>query len=195
MYSKAISELIKFYKFKWVYSQPVVYILDSREDINNAYGKETQDWLIGWSAGRSLFLLNRKNVEKESKHKYSDDLYFTLIKHELSHQFFKVITNSGKPNWLNEGIATYVSEQRAHTKKIKKFEKFLGDPKKLGEDIYPESGYAIEILCNEFGEDKLHEFVKGIKGYRTVEDLKKIFKDVFGMPLKYESFNKLLKDK
>ena len=66
-------------------------------------------------------------------------------------------------------------------------------PKELGSLIYKESGFAVKILIEEFGEDKLRDFIKKIKGYKTVEDLRDIFFDVFKMQLSYEYFNRLLK--
>lgn len=192
LYSKAINELIEFYKFNWIKNRPKVYVLDTREDINSAYGRETQDWLVGWSDGRSLYLLSRETFEKESKHKYSEEVYFKLIKHELSHLFFRVITGSDKPTWLNEGIATLISGQLGDTTDIENFEVFLEDPKEVGSALYKESGYAVKVLIENFGEDALRTFIKKIKGYKTTGELKSLFKEVFGIPLKYASFNSLL---
>ena len=193
LYSRAINDLIAFYRFKWVKNQPKVYVLDTREDINSAYGKETPAWLVGWSDGRSIYLLNRNNLERESKHRYSDDFYFKLIKHEMSHLFFKVITNSDKPSWLNEGVATFISGQLENSTSIKDFEVFLEDPKEVGSALYKEAGYAVKVLIDNFGEDELSNFIKKTKGYKTTGELKSIFKEVFGIPLEYASFNKLLK--
>lgn len=194
LFEKAISELISFYKFNWLQNQPKVYILDSREDVNSVYGKDTQDWLIGWSDGRSIYLLNPENIEKESKHKYSDDLYFKLIKHELSHLFYKLLTNTDKPSWLNEGVATYVSGQVGEDTKLSVFNKFLEDPKEVGSAMYKEAGFALLLLSKEFGDEKILQYIKEIKDYKNSSDLKLKFKNVFGLELNYESFNKLLGD-
>ncbi|MBN1162402.1 hypothetical protein JXA34_01520 [Patescibacteria group bacterium] len=193
LFEKAIKELISFYKFNWVQNQPKVYIIDSREDINSVYGKDTQDWLIGWSDGRSIYLLNPENIEKESNHKYSDDLYFKLIKHELSHLFYKLVTNTDKPSWLNEGVATYVSGQVNEGTDFSNLSKFLEDPKEVGSAIYKEAGFALLLLSKEFGDEKILQYIKEIKGYRTSDEIRLKFQSVFDRDLTYDSFNMLLK--
>ena len=143
-----------FYGIDWSKNRPNVYLLNSRKMIDKVYGKETQDWMVGWSDGRNVYLLDRENYEKESKHKYSDDEYFKLLKHELTHLFYKILTFSDKPRWLSEGVSVYTSGQIEDHKKLGEFNKFLDYYDKWDGKAYMECGLFIKVLTDKFGKDK-----------------------------------------
>jgi len=76
--------------------------MKDRETINRLRGKETEDWIVGWVNKTDVYVLDKENYEKESNHKYSDEEYFRLIKHELAHSFFRLFLNS-KTNLIGYG--------------------------------------------------------------------------------------------
>lgn len=187
-----MQELRKFYGINWVNNQPKVFIVDLREDINTIRREKTPDWLVGWAAGRAVYLLNKKTFDKESDHKYTELRYFRLLKHELSHLFYQMLTNSSNPKWVNEGICLYLSGQINSKEPPVEFKEFLEFFDKAGESIYKEAGFAVKLLVDEFGKDKFIEFLKSLKEVETRESLAKVFKETFGKELSYETFNKLL---
>jgi len=70
----------------------------------------------------------------------------------------------------------------------KRFNGFLD-----GKNIYNESGAAIKLLIDNYGKNKLFEFLNKQKGISKNKELKSIFKEVYGSSLNYSFFNKLLK--
>ena len=150
---------------------------------------------IGWLHGLKIleiFLYSVEKNEKYSSHKYSEGEFYKLIKHELSHMFYKLITFTDKPRWLNEGISTYISGQLDNTKPLQEFKVFLDYFDKTDAELYKESGYLIKLLMDKFGKDKISQFIKSLKGVKDPETTAKIFQDIFGVQLSYDVLNELL---
>ena len=100
-------------------------MVKDRADIDALYGRKAGSWLVSWAEGRTIFLLEKEGYEKESSHRYDEERYLRLIKHELSHLFYESVVGSDKPRWLNEGISVYVSDQLTEATKINCPSKFL----------------------------------------------------------------------
>ncbi len=186
-YERAMKELNEFFGIRWVRNRPGVYLVDDRDTINSIRGAKTEDWVVGWiNGGEMAFVLNKDKFENNTNHKYNDDDYFKLIKHELAHLFFKIAAG-GKtgPKWLWEGVSILVSGQAEQWGKPKEFKGFLE-----GNDVYKESGYALLLLVNKYGKDKLIEFLKTRKNFNG--DLSILFKETYGLELSYATFNDLL---
>jgi hypothetical protein len=191
-YNRSMEELADFYGFKMNRNRPRIIIVDDRKTINSLKGSNTEDWNVGWQEARSVFVLNQNKTGIESRERYNDERYKALIKHELSHAFLRSITRWGYvPVWLNEGIAIYVSGQNKFKKPINNFVKFLESYDKADRDAYKESGFAIEILINEFGKKKLLTLVKKLKGVENKSGFIKTFKDIYGFSPLYAKFNRL----
>jgi len=196
MYKKSMEELDSFYKLNWKYNTPRIIVLKNRKEIDNLKNKKTPGWLVGWTEGNNVYLLDRKNYEKESSHKYSDEEYFQLIKHELSHLFFGIVSRANGMNqfiWLNEGVAGCLSQQYKGKNKPKKLGKFLGQYSNWKGDAYKESTYAVKILKDKFGDQKLLILIKSLSFVKSQKDFNKIFKEVYGSEPTYKFFNSLLK--
>lgn len=194
LYSRAMEDLKNFYGLRWERNTPKVFIVPDRQTINALQDRETEPWFVGWADNRNVYLLDRENFESDSNHKYSDNEYRQLLKHEISHMFFKIIVGSSKPRWLNEGISLCVSGQIAERKQPAKFKNFLDYYDKTDSGIYKEAGFVVKALINKFGKKAFAGFLKRIKGVQTEEAAASVFKEVFGLDLDYPSINALVCD-
>ena len=196
MYNKAMRELDKFFKLGWKRNKPVVIILNNRKQIDELWGCKTQSWLIAFAEENKIFLLDQKNYEKESSHKYSDKEYFQLIKHELSHLFFRIVCKNETFKqfiWFNEGVAGFLSGQYKTRPKPEKFDKFINQYSLWNGKAYQESAYAVKLLFDKFGKPKLLNLIKSLKNVKSQKDFNKNFKNIYGSEPTYNFFNKLLK--
>ena len=190
IFKESMDDLNAFYEINWKHDPPKIIIIDDRKTIDNMKGKATEDWLIGWSEGRTIFILNRDNLEKESDHKYNIRTYSAFIKHELSHSFYGIISEGRqKPIWINEGFAIYTSGQNEFKKKPAEFKSFIGFYEHGGKEVYAEAGFFIQGLVEKFGKKKLLDFVKGMKNSSTKEEIEKYFAKEYGFNLTYSEIN------
>lgn len=190
MYKTAIKELDKFYNIKLEYIPSIIFI-DTRKNINNLRCQKTELWQVGWQKNSVIYIISHEKLESESNHNYSDTYYFQLIKHELSHYYYKLYTYQSIP-WINEGLANYSSGQYTRMPPPIKFEKFLKYISQNGKDIYHESGYVIKLLIDKYGKEKMFELLKKLKEYKQEQDLFDFFKEIYGFELNYDNMNKLL---
>jgi hypothetical protein len=187
---KAIKELNEFFNQKWIYNTPKIFVVDDRKSINLLREQETEDWVVGWSMGRTaVCILNPENISKESSHDGTTYNIEHLVKHELCHSFFQMTFGQCKFAWINEGVSVYVAGQLDKYSMPKEFNGFLD-----GKKIYQESGSAIKLIMDNFGKKTLFEFLKKQSGVEKTEDLNDIFEDIFKAKLDYSFFNRL-KDK
>jgi len=137
-----------------------------------------------------VYLLDRDNFEKESSHKYLEDTYAALVKHELAHVFTQVISKQkgSKPIWLWEGIAIYLSGQNNFKKNPEKLSGFLSFYDGHDKVVYYESGFAVEFLVKKYGKEKLLELIKRLKETNSEDEFAKLFKEIYEVELKYENF-------
>lgn len=196
IYDQSMKELDEFFGLNWKIDRPKVFIVQDRKSIDEMLGQKTPDWIVGWSENDDVFVLSKENYEKESSHKYSDEAYFSLIKHELTHVFTKVFigvfNKDIQPDWLWEGLAIYLSGQTTKKEKPKKFKEFiecytqdLANP-----NVYQESGFAVQFLIENFGKIKLLKLLKTITNISSEEKFNKKFEEIYGFELNYENFVK-----
>ncbi|GEM_PF-1529219 len=147
-----------------------------------------------WSLQTSLKGYDRNNFDAESNHKYSAEKYYSLLKHEISHAFYRILCDGqNKPIWLCEGVAIYTSGQNGEKRPIDRFKKFLDFYEDGGKGVYDESGFVVHILVNEFGKQKLLDLIKGLKSTSSQKDFAALFVQIYGCEPTYERFNELLK--
>ena len=88
-----------------------IYIIHTREEMDIAAEKKTDDWLAGYTFGQKgqIFLFDPECYNKET----GRILYNIkkLLKHEVAHLYFGEITKANKPKWLNEGLAEYLAKK------------------------------------------------------------------------------------
>lgn len=190
-YKSALEELNTFFKIKWTRNTPKIFLISSREEFDNIYGKKTEEWVVGTTMGSShnIYLLAPESYEKHSNHTYSEEEYEALLKHEMSHLYTRIFYQDYIPRWLIEGVAIYSSGQLELKRKPKKFNTFLEFFGQGGKGLYGESGWAVMILDKEFGREKLLKLLKSLNGIEKVEDFNRKVDEVYGIKLTYEWFN------
>jgi len=192
-YKKSMKELNDFYDIDWAKQTPKVMIINNRETIDRLLGRKTEDWLVGWADfGNTLYLLNPLKYKTESSHTYKKESYAMLVKHELSHLFFRVLIKQGyTPIWLNEGVAIHLSGQNKFKKEIQEFKNFLNYYDEKGKGVYIESGFFIERLVNKFGKDNLLKLLKSLKDIKNKQEFDVLFFKIFKFKLNYKEINKV----
>jgi hypothetical protein len=193
---KSIIELGHFFNMTWTKNRPCIFLVQDRKTIDLLRGETTPDWLVGWSNGKDIFMLDEETFENESCHAHSDKEYFMLLKHELVHCFCNIVFPwFGKPLWLREGIAIYLAGQCSTKKRPETFREFLSYIESGGDKLYSESGFAVEILVREFGWNKIIDLIKGLRNVRSNKDFEVLFEKVYGFCLDYEEFERLRKNR
>lgn len=193
-YNDAMKDLNVFYGIGWVRNCPNIFIVENRKDIDDLKKFKTESWIVGWTSGWDVFILNEGKMGKESERKYTKKEYEALLKHELSHLFFGVMSGTiGKkpfPVWLCEGVAIYTADIQ-FKKPVKEFNAFLNFYENHGQEVYSEAGFFIEILVKKFGKTKLLDLIKSLKTIKTKKDFDKTFNKIYGFKLGYKEINKL----
>ena len=193
IYTESIADLNKFYEMNWVHHQPVVIIMKDRKTIDALKGESTERWMVGHAEGNKVFILDRNNLESESDHKYSQEKYYSLLKHEISHCFYRILSDGQmKPVWLCEGVAIYTSGQNKEKHPVECFKEFLDFFENGGKGVYAESGFAVYLLVKEFGKQKLLDLIKGLKSVDSQKDFTELFVQTYSIKPTYEKFNDLL---
>jgi hypothetical protein len=194
IYRESMTSLNKFYGINWKHHLPALIIVKDRKAIDSLRGEKTERWIVGWANGRNIFILNRNNMERESAHnEYTPEAYAALIKHELSHAFYEILSGGkNRPIWLCEGTAIFTSGQNRFKKRPDKFSKFLKFHDKGGADVYSESGFAITMLVDIYGKQKLLKLIKGTKDTRSKKEFERLFKGIYGFRPTYAEFNRMI---
>ncbi len=194
-YNQSMEKLKDFYGINWCKSTPKLMIVSDRKTYDLLKGEKTELWMVGTTLGssHSVYLLSPDVYDTDSNHEYSDEYFSRLICHELSHLFTRILYKEYIPVWLLEGIAIYSSDQLQEKEKPKEFKSFLSYFYNGGSGVYSESGFAVEILVNEFGKEKLFDFLKCLDKIKvTEESFKELFEEMFDIELEYNWFNKKL---
>jgi hypothetical protein len=187
-----MKELEKFFNLSWSADKPKIFLVKDRRAINKLLGEKTPAWLVGWIDNSNIFILDKKNYEKESSHRYFAKEYSKLIKHELVHVFFLKISGSkSEPDWLWEGLALYLSGQIKSENKPKQFKEFLKfhSTHNKRPQVYKEAGFAVEFLIENYGRKKLLKLIKSLKNIDTKKQFEKKFKQIYGFEPNYKNFN------
>ena len=191
-YEKSMKELDSFFELNWRNNRPNLVLVPDRKTINSLQGKVTEEWVVGWTSGNTVYILSDKNYETESNHKYSDEEYFSLLKHELTHCFSHIISKfSQKPIWLLEGLSIFLSGQLELKKKPTRYSKFIEFYKKGGKEVYSESGFAVEFLVKTYGKEKIFHLLRRSNECNSEKDFSNLFTSVYGFQLNYNNFGVL----
>lgn len=196
-----MKELNDFYGMNWIYNVPKIFIVNSGEDKNLLRGNSKNEWAVGWTPGRdTVFIMDRLKIKTETSQteNYSKNRYKALIKHELSHLFFKILVNYNNYNivWLWEGVAIYTSGQNQFKKRPEKLSQFLSfyddhmskDGKK---SVYYESGFFVEMLVKKFGKEKLLKFLRSLQKIKNKKEFDNLFFKTYKFKLNYREINKI----
>ena len=194
IFQSSMKDLNDFYGINWKINIPKIIIVKDRQTIDLMYVEKTEPWVVAWADNDSkiVYILDKNNFEQQSSHKYSDRYYASLIKHELSHLFYKIVSKNRRgPVWLSEGVAIYTSGQTKLKSRPKEFKNFLEFYDKGGSEVYAESGFAVEALVGAFGKNKLLKLIKSLPEANTEKDFNVIFRKIYGFELNYKSINRI----
>jgi len=198
IYKKFMRELEKFFEIELKNNKPKVFILPDKQSQLNFLNYNVPEWSIGWASEKNVYMISKqgieehRNLDKRFKNKkFSNIQYSALLKHELTHVATRIITNKKiNPTWLWEGIAIHLSGQtKLSYKKPEKLTKFLEFYDSYAEDLYKESGFAVEHLIKKHGKKKLLNLIEACKSINSKQEFNKKFKEIYGFVPGYKYFN------
>jgi len=172
--------------------QPNVFFVNSRKDINKIWGTKTENWMSGWAKNGNIFILNPKIYTKESNH--TKKHFWQTIKHEYCHLYFKQLTGTSYPKWLNEGLACYlagqVKKKPAQEEALRVFNYF----QKGDQQIYSVGYFWVRFLIEKFGRKKFLTLLNLLEPELTENKFKFIFLKVYKIDFSKKDLNLLIKD-
>lgn len=193
LYKQSMHELENFFDFKFTQNPPNFILLPDRNSFDTLTGSKTEDWVVGLTLKGNVYLLDQENYEKESSHKYSEEKYLALAKHELVHCFTNVVVSGcQKPVWLIEGISIYLSGQNKFKKKPQVFSTFIDFYDHGGAGVYAESGYVVNLLVQVYGKDKLIELLRKIGAAKSQKEFTEMFRSIYEIELDYKNITELI---
>ena len=184
------NELDIFFEFKA--QEPLLFLLDNRDDLDLIWGKKTERWFVGAFKNNSIFILNHKVYAQESSHAAEE--FWQTLKHEYCHYYYTQITRSHYPIWLNEGLASYISGKKLilkggyKDKLLDVFDYF----DRVDKNVYTIGQFWVEYLIKKYGKNK---FLKLINSFDARFDQQQfIFKfyQVYGFKFSRESFSEFV---
>jgi hypothetical protein len=166
-----------------------IIFVPSKKIMNSILGRKTKEWEVASTNNeQGIIMLDRKNYESESCHKYSKEEYEMVLKHEIIHSITFAHYKLYFPDWLIEGLALYFSGQYKLGSKPREFKNFISWDE-LNEGIYTECGFVIEILFEKYGNDKLFELLRSLRKNESQEIFNKNFERIYGVEFNYDIFN------
>ncbi|MBS3087722.1 hypothetical protein J4226_03950 [Candidatus Pacearchaeota archaeon] len=194
-YERAMKELDEFFERDWIMNRTKIVFVPDRKTYNSIRDKETDGWEIAFACNDSIYLLDPEAYEKDADgHIYSDERFFMLIKHELTHSFWNLFHYSHTPVWLSEGLALYLAGQYKTRTCPEKFVNFLDFYGEYGKFVYNESGFVVKILVEEFGKENVLELLKGLGSIKSEDQFYDLFERVYGFRISYDEMNKLMRE-
>ncbi|MEK7070069.1 MAG: hypothetical protein AAB962_03365, partial [Patescibacteria group bacterium] len=151
----------------------IVCVHKNRKEFDKKLNRKTKLWLVANVANGEINILHSNSFAKESTHKANE--FFPILKHEIAHLFIDRMTNGKSvPNWLDEGLASYVSKKYKDIKHSiyieEDFCEKLGTPKGWDEHsdyyAYDTASLFVAFLAEKYTLDKTMElFLKLDRNY------------------------------
>ena len=121
---------------------------------------------------------------------YNKNNFWQIIEHEMAHIYYNHSISSGRPYWLNEGLAMYFAKQKPksikYKKQILKAFKYFDT---FDSDIYYYGGNMVNFMISKIGIKNVIKIIKLFsKTTQTKEDFGKIFKKYISI----QRFNKTI---
>ncbi|OGD65874.1 hypothetical protein A3F08_00080 [Candidatus Berkelbacteria bacterium RIFCSPHIGHO2_12_FULL_36_9] len=176
-------------------AEPIVTIVESREEIDKLRGERTDKKLVGWHQKRKyIWILDQEKFESESTFKKKD--FDTILKHELSHFLFTNITKGSYPKWLNEGLACYLAGQKYHRGITKNdIEKVLKCYADFDRSLFAHSYLLVRKIIELKGEKYFVKFLKSFNENMKEEEFKILFKKFYNIDLSGSNLYDLINGK
>ncbi len=183
-------EFDKFFGIKL--ALPNIRLIADRRAFNNYWNKKTEDWMVGWTKENTIFILNPKNYTKESSHKTITS-FWQVLKHEHAHCYFKKITNTNYPKWLNEGLACYLSKQVKLQPMPREALKVFDYFSKNGTQNYKLGYFWVKLLIEKFGTEKFIKLIKTLSDKTTEKQFGRNFYNIYKFRYSKDDFKKVIK--
>jgi hypothetical protein len=183
-------ELSLFFNFKA--EQPLLFLVDNREDMDLIWGKKTEDWFVGAFKHNSVYIFNPEIFEKVSSHKIEE--FRQILKHEYCHAYYARLTNGYRPLWLNEGLACFLSGKKLILKddyKDKLLDIFSYFDK-TNSDIYKVGQYWVQFLLEKFGKKKFINLIKAMRLISTERQFSDKFYEIYSFKFNRSSFQEFI---
>ena len=185
--------------------EPKIIYLNSRKELDETYEKyskeKPKDWVIAFVNDDGIFIVSYDKFEEISNGIHKKEEFLQILKHEFVHKYFREKAGTGFPNWLNEGLANYLSDKE----KKKPSDEDLLDVFEFfnkgynNSKVYSIGYFWTKYLIENFGKEKLLDLLTSIKNYQADNLKEEIFKEVFykvyGFEYSKENFEKILLNK
>ncbi|MFH0912291.1 MAG: hypothetical protein V1807_01385 [Patescibacteria group bacterium] len=185
----AQKKLNKFFGIKL--ELPPVVLLQSRREIDKFWGKKTESWLCAWTKSETIYILDPKVFAKESDHTAGQ--FWQVLVHEYVHLYYHIITdsNTGKPRWLNEGLACYLAGQNKTIPAEGDLISLNGFFNVGGQKVYGVGYYWVKYLLDKYPQNKLLQLIRTVDSHTTARQFAYNFQDIYGFALTKSSLRHL----
>lgn len=178
----------------WVFK---IYLVKDRTTFTKLSGREsTENWQKARAEATSIFLIAPEALEEATQgfHHYDEKSYYKTVQHELAHCYWWLIhknTPYFRVNWMNEGLATYLSWQNEDRQKPEKFSQFLNFWDTWGKEGYLESGFVVQKLVEYKGNKVFLKLIESLAYHKEKSDFLRTFEELYGFSLSYEAIQDL----
>ena len=179
------------FRFKDKLEKMAVCVHKNRKEFDKKLNRKTKLWEVANVINGEINIIHINSFAKESFHKA--DEFFPILKHEIAHLFIdKKTDDKAVPKWLDEGLASYVSEKYKdikHSIQIEEgFCEKLGTPKGWDEHsdycAYDTASLFVTFLAEKYTLDKAIKLLSVLEKNYYYPNFEIIFKSVFGETLK-----------
>jgi len=171
---------------------PEIIYLNSRKEIDECWGKKTEAWLSAWVKNNKIHILSPANYANESSHKNIKHFWQTLH-HEYAHLYFKKITGTNKPKWLNEGLACFLAGQIKKNPPTDSMMRVFDYFEHADKEIYVLGYFWTKLLLDNFGKEKMLRLIRSLRKNITEKQFARQFKKIYQIPYSLVSFSGLVK--
>jgi len=169
---------------------PPVVLLQSRQQIDELWGKKTESWFCAWTKARTIYVLDPKVFAKESDH--TAEQFWPVLVHEYVHLYYHAVTQSNKPRWLSEGLACYLAGQvkkNPAEADLISLNSFFNEG---GKKVYGIGYYWVKYLLEKYTQKKLLQLIKTINPNATIRKFAANFQSIYGFALTKSSLKDLV---
>ena len=195
-YNKTKELVIKAYndisfRFKDKLENMAVCVHKNRKEFDKKLNRKTKLWEVANVMNKEINIIHTDSFAKESSHKA--DEFFPILKHEIAHLFIdKKTDDKAVPKWLDEGLASYVSDKYKdikHSIQIEEdFCEKLGTPKGWDEHsdyhAYDTASLFVTFLAGKYTLDKVMKLLSSLDKNYYYPNFEIIFKNIFEKSLK-----------
>ena len=154
----------------------------SRKQYDKKVKRKTKRWEIANTSNNSFIIFHPDFIESETDHKKEE--FDCILTHEIAH----VITNSINSiflNWISEGIAQYIADQKPSTKYVKQsnvnhfiknnFYKNSNYQDFISHEGYEVSYWLIKYILEKYGKKNISSLINTKNNSNSKNQLEEIF--------------------